>query len=251
MCSNIAVTEAQDLVPATQAATGRLHDMPGQTLIRRSVLAALTGLMMTGAASALELNFRLTEDPETLYGVQTISVTASEAMGTYITERLVYIGPDGQPQPWLASGWEVSEDQTEITFTLREGVSFHDGTPFDAEAVRAQFEAIRDPSNASPILSQLGPLANIEVIDTHTIRFVFDEPYAPFFNNIATGYMGINSPAAVEEFGAQYGRNVVGTGPYRLLEWVPGTRIELERFQDHIQWREDAVNRDAPHAERI
>ncbi|MGY6634718.1 MAG: ABC transporter substrate-binding protein [Alkalilacustris sp.] len=225
--------------------------MTPRLLVRPLALAATAALMTATTAAAFELNFRLTEDPESLYGVETISLTASETMGAYITERLVYIGPDGQPQPWLAEGWEVSDDQTEITFTLRTGVQFHDGTAFDAAAVKAQFDAIMDPANASPILSMLGPLAEVAVIDDTTVRFTFDEPFAPFFNNISAGYMGINSPTAVAELGSRYGRNPVGTGPYRMVRWTPGTRIELERNDDFIQWRTDAVNDGLPHAERI
>lgn len=225
--------------------------MKYRTLLKAVAVTALAYTVPLGAASALELGFRLTEDPESLYGVQTISLTASEAMGTYLTERLVHISPEGRPAPWLAESWEVSDDQTAITFKLREGVQFHDGTPLNAEAVKAQFDAIRDPANASPILPMLGPLSSVEAIDESTVEFRFEEPYAPFFNNIAAGYMGINSPTAVAAHGAQYGRNAVGTGPYKLVRWIPGTRIELERNENHIQWREDAVNKGAPHAERI
>lgn len=220
-------------------------------LIARLSSAAAASMLIASSAGAFDLHFRLTEDPETLYGVQTISLTASEAMGTYLVERLVYIDPEGRPAPWLAESWAVNDDQTEITFTLRQGVVFHDGTPFNAEAVKFQFDAILDPANASPNLPQLGSLQSVEVIDEHTVRFSFEQPYAPFFNNLATGYMGINSPTAVTELGSRYGRNVVGTGPYRLVRWVPGTRIELERNENHIQWREDAINRGLPHAETV
>lgn len=216
-----------------------------------SILFMSAASLAAPTASAFELNFRLSEDPESLYGVQTISLTASTAMGTYITERLVYIGPDGRPAPWLAESWEVSEDQTEIVFTLRQGVQFHDGTPFNAEAVKAQFDAILDPANASPILPMLGPLEEVEAVDEHTVRFQFANPFAPFFNNLSVGYMGINSPTAVAEHGAQYGRNPVGTGPYKFVSWVPGSRIDLERNENYIQWREDAVNDGLPHAEKI
>lgn len=202
-------------------------------------------------ASAFNLHFRLAEDPETLYGVQTISVTASDVMGTYLTERLVYIDPTGQPAPWLAESWTVSDDQTLISFTLRQGVQFHDGTPFNAKAVKAQFDAILDPANASPVLPMLGPLKDIRVTGEFEVEFEFETPYAPFFNNISVGYMGINSPAAVAEHGSRYGRNVVGTGPYKLVRWTPGSRIELQRFDQFKQWRDDALNKGLPHADKV
>lgn len=219
------------------------------TIAKAALLALACAVAMPGQSS--ELHFRLAEEPETLYGVETLSLTASETMGTYITERLVYLDANGRPAPWLAEGWDISEDQKQITFRLRQGVAFHDGTPFNAEAVKSQFDALLDPGSAAPARPMVGPVASIEVVDEHTVRFEFDEPFAPFFNNLSIGLMGINSPSAVAEHGERYGRNVVGTGPYRLTSWIPGTRIELERNDNFIQWREDAKNRDLPHAESV
>jgi ABC-type transport system substrate-binding protein len=89
------------------------------------------------------LGFRLGEDPETLDNVMTISLTASDAMH-YIHDRLWYIGPEGVVEGQLAESWEVSDDQKALTVKVREGVKFHDGTDFNAEAVKFHFDRILD-----------------------------------------------------------------------------------------------------------
>lgn len=197
------------------------------------------------------LHFRLQEDPETLYNVQTISATADGVIGNYLLDRLVYFDKDGQPQGNLAESWTVSEDQKELTFNLRKGIKFQDDTDFNAQAVKFQFDSILDPANASPVLTYMGSLKEVQVVDDYTVKFIFDQPYAPFFVNISTGYGGINSPTAVEKWGAEYGRHPVGTGPYMLEEWLPGSQITLVRNPNYVQNRTDAVNQGAPLAERI
>lgn len=197
------------------------------------------------------LHFRIEEDPETLYNVQTISLTADGVMGNYLLDRLVYFDAEGSPQGNLAESWEVSDDQREVTFKLRQGVKFHDGTDFNAEAVKFHFDSIMDPANASPVLPYIGSLKEVILVDEYTAQFVFEEPYAPFFINMSYSYGGINSPTAVKQWGAEYGRHPVGTGPYMLDQWIPGSQITLVRYPDYQQFRTDAINRGAPLAEKI
>jgi peptide/nickel transport system substrate-binding protein len=198
-----------------------------------------------------DLRFRLLDEPESLYNVQLMAATANGIIGTYLTERLVYFDASGKPQPWLAESWTVSPDQTEVTFKLRSGIKFHDGTPFDAAAVKFQFDQVMDPQVASPVKSMIGPMKTVEVVDPQTVKFSFDKPYAPFFNNLAQASLGFNSPTAVRKFGKQYGRNPVGTGPYRLKSWAQGAEIVLERNPEYKQLRGDAVNKGAPIAPTV
>lgn len=197
------------------------------------------------------LRFRIAEDPETLYNVQTISLTADGVMGNYLHARLIYLDAQGKAQPWLAQSWIVSDDQKEVTFKLQQGVKFHDGTDLNADAVKFHFDSIMDPANASPLKSYIGPLKTVTVVDPSTVKFVFDKPYAPFFVNMSYSYGGINSPTAVKKWGAQYGRHPVGAGPYMLKEWTPGSKIVLERFPDYKPLRKDTVNKGASLASQI
>ena len=197
------------------------------------------------------LHFRIQEDPETLYNVKTISITADGVMGNYLLERLVYFDAEGNVQPWLAESWEVNEDQTEVTFKLREGVTFHDGTDFNAEAVKFHFDSILDPDNASPSLPFMGSMQEVTVEDEYVVKFTFEDPYAAFFVNIALSWGGINSPTAVQEQGDNYGRHPVGTGPYMFEEWIPGTSISFVRNPNYKQFREDVVNKELPLADKV
>jgi peptide/nickel transport system substrate-binding protein len=221
-----------------------------QRLLNSAAVIVALGL---GASSlqAQELSLRLTEDPETLYNVNTVSLTAGDVINTYFLERLVYFDDSGAPRPWLASGWDVSADQKVITFTLRDGIVFHDGTPFDAAAVAAHFGAILDPANASPQLANMGPLVSVEATGPMEVTFTYSDTFAPAFSAIAGSGGGINSPTAVEQAGDGYGRAPVGTGPFIFERWLPGTLIEMRRNPDYKQFREDVENTGLPHVERI
>jgi peptide/nickel transport system substrate-binding protein len=209
----------------------------------RALLLFLAGIGLASPAAAQgDLRFRLLDEPESLYNVQLMAATANGIIGTFLTERLVYFGPDGKPQPWLAESWSISPDQTEVTFKLRTGVKFHDGTAFDSAAVKFHFDRVMDPQVASPVRAMIGPLKSVEAPDAQTVKFKFDKPFAPFFGNLAQASLGFNSPAAVQKYGRQYGRNPVGTGPYKLKSWQ-GSEIVLERYAGYKQWRADAVNK--------
>ena len=216
-----------------------------------STLAATSGFIRTAHAAEQVLHQRLGEDPETLYNVKSISLTVNNTLGSFLIDRLIYFDDKGNPQPWLAESWTVSEDQKELVFKIRTGIKFHDGTPFDAAAVKFQFDQIMDKANASPLLPLLGSLKSVEAPDATTARFLFDKPYAPFFSRLASASFGFNSPTAVKKFGEHYGRNVVGTGPYMLKSWDPGTELQLVRNPDYKQLRADAINKGQATIDRV
>jgi len=139
-----------------------------------------------------------------------------------------------EPEPDLATRWEVSADGTVWTFDLRPGVTFHDGTPFDADAVVFSFERqiVADHPAHEPDFVWAKSYRNIRrvvALGRLRVQFQIDRAYAPFLANLAIGPASIVSPTAVRRFGTKFGRNPVGTGPYRFLEWIPGDRITLER----------------------
>ena len=128
-------------------------------------------------------------------------------------------------EPALAESWEISEDGTEYTFSLREGVTFHDGTDFDAEAVKFNFDRMLKEDHPFhdtgpfPLAFFFSAVEEVTVVDPMTVRFKLNAPYAPFLSNLAYPTGLIVSPAAVEANGADFGRNPVGTGPFRVAEW--------------------------------
>ncbi len=138
-------------------------------------------------------------------------------------------------EPALATGWTIEDAGRSYTFTLRPDVRFHDGTPFDAAAVRFNIERMLDPGHPDhgtgpfPLAFMLDAIARVEVIDPLTVRFELREPYAPLLSNLAYPIGLMVSPAAVREHGTDFGRNPSGTGPFTFSEWTSRRRVVLER----------------------
>ncbi|MDS9473326.1 ABC transporter substrate-binding protein [Sporosarcina pasteurii] len=151
-------------------------------------------------------------------------------------------------EPGLAKSWEPSEDGLTYTFELQEGVKFHDGTDFNAEAVVKNFErwASGDAEKFPYYNSMFGGFEGDEghVIESvtaegeHTVVIKLTRPQAPFLKNLAMDMFAIASPTAIEEQGDDdFERNPVGTGPFKFVEWKPNDSITIERFDDY--WQED------------
>lgn len=190
------------------------------------------------------------EDPNSLDPHATIMATASGIM-SWIYDRLFYIGDDGLPHGNLAESWEVSEDNLVLTVTLREGRTFTNGEPVNADAVAFTFNRLLNPETAAPAAEQAGSLTSVTALDEYVVEFVFEEPYAPFFFAASGAYMGILPPGAVEEMGDDFGRNPIGSGPFIFSEWVPGQQITLVRNPDYVNVREDRNNEGAPYVDSI
>lgn len=182
------------------------------------------------------------EDPDSLDPHKTIMATADYVMSS-LYQSLVYIDSDRQPKGWVAESWTISDDQRVVTFNIRKGIKFHDGTTLDAHAVEFTFGRMLDPTTAAPARDQMGPLKEVTALDDYTVEFVFEEPYAPFWTNSFGSYAGIISPAAVEKYGKDFGRHPVGSGPFMFEEWIPGSEIRMVRNPDYKQFRNDINNK--------
>jgi peptide/nickel transport system substrate-binding protein len=142
-------------------------------------------------------------------------------------------------EPALAESWEISEDGTVYTFQLRDGVTFHDGTAFDAEAVKFNFDRMLDEDHPYhgtgpfPLSFFFGAIEETEVVDELTVRFHLDEPYAPFLSNLAYPTGLIVSPTAVETHLDEYARNPSGTGPFAFRVWESNRQVALQRNEDY------------------
>jgi peptide/nickel transport system substrate-binding protein len=145
-----------------------------------------------------------------------------------IYDTLTVMDFDKSIKPLLAESWDISPDGTAYTFKLRDGVLFHDGTPFNAAAVKFNFDRIMDPNAGARGAAGLRGLKSTDVVDDLTVRFTLEAPFGPFLQVLAGGQYGIPSPTAVNQWGpTDYGKHPVGTGAFSFKEWVPSDHITL------------------------
>ncbi|TMI93615.1 MAG: ABC transporter substrate-binding protein [Bacillati bacterium ANGP1] len=159
---------------------------------------------------------------------------------------------DKKFKPWLATSWTVSPDGTVYTFKLRQGVKFHDGTPFDAAAVKFNFDRTHNPSLASRCGGcAVGFYDHAQVVDPSTVKIYLKRSWAPFLD-AASLYYRMVSPAGVKQYGDQdFGRHPVGSGPFKFVEWIPNDHITLERYGDY-QWPAPILRHSGPaYVERV
>jgi peptide/nickel transport system substrate-binding protein len=191
-----------------------------------AVVIALVGVLglalAVGAQPAGTLVVGLVAEPVNLDPAQVTDLN-SNRVGRRIVETLVTF-PDESTQvvPGLAESWTISKDGLRYTFKLRKGITFHDGTPFNAEAVKFSIERQIDPEHP---VNKLGkyPFANyffgnvkaVEVVDPATVEFVLKEPRASFLTILTAAAASIVSPTAVKKLGADYPLQPVVTGPFK------------------------------------
>jgi peptide/nickel transport system substrate-binding protein len=161
-----------------------------------------------------------------------------------IFDSLVYSPAPGEYVPWLAESWEISEDGTVYTFKLREDVTFHDGTPLNAEAFKATYDRMLDPETRSLQVGNLGPYESTEVIDDYTFSINLTEPFAPLMANLSSTQLAPGSPAAFEEFGEQYAQSPVGTDPFMFDRWE-GNDLHLVKNPDY-NWAPEGMDHEGP-----
>jgi peptide/nickel transport system substrate-binding protein len=169
----------------------------------------------------------------------------------YLFDTLVVRDLDNNIVPLLAESWQQTDDGKSITLKLRPGVTFNDGTPLDAEAVKFTFDRFKESGVQSPIYAGIQQIASIEAVDDLTVRFTFDAPAANFWSTVSMPYAGIISPASVQETGDVSEVRLVGTGPFRLGEWKPGQSITLERNPDYAWGPAVVENQGAPYLDQM
>lgn len=142
-------------------------------------------------------------------------------------------------EPSLAESWQISDDGKTYTFKLRTGVTFHDGSPFNAQAVKFNFDRMLDKNHPFyntgpfPLSFNFASIDKVNVIDDNTVEFKLKNAFAPFLSNLAYPTGLIVSPAAVEKYGKEYGRHPSGTGPFKFVEWQSSQRVVVERNPDY------------------
>lgn len=148
----------------------------------------------------------------------------------------------GEILPLLAVEWAASEDETIWTLQLREGVLFHDGTPFTADDVAAHYNRVLDPAQNAPGRATLSVIQNVVAVEPHVVEFHLSHPWPSFLLMMGSTSISGPIPSAANVEAGNQNRQPVGTGPFRLTQWSSGDRLVVERFPDY--WAADEIHLD-------
>jgi len=201
------------------------------TIVMSLIISACQPLVSTDESSPNKITYGLSI---TVSGIDP-HINQSMELGIVLRQvydTLVYRHPETREfVAGLAESWVISDDGLRYTFDLKQDVQFHDGEPFDAEAVASNLKRIMADETASQRAKLLlGPIAGYQVIDEYTIMIVLNEPYSPLLDGLSQVYTAMASPKALNKYSLlRYQYHQVGTGPYQFIEYIPESRILLRR----------------------
>jgi peptide/nickel transport system substrate-binding protein len=145
-------------------------------------------------------------------------------------DPLLRFGKDGRMEPWLATSWKYSGDMKSLTLTLRKGVKFHDGTDFNAAAVKTNLDLCRAAKTG-----QLASVSSVDVVDNFTVKLNLSSVDAYLLTNFGEWVGLMVSPAALAK-GEDYCRtNPVGTGPFKQVEFISGVSVKFKKWEGYWQ----------------
>lgn len=164
-----------------------------------------------------------------------MTTTTVQNVVDYGVETLTKLDKDGKVQPRLAESWKTSSDGKVLTLTLRDDVTFHDGTKLDAEAVKYNLDRILDPKVQVPIRAVYEVISKVTATDATTVRLDLDHPDPNLINNLSTTVSGILSPDSTKKNGNSYTNIVkpVGTGPYTFVDLKKGDQAVFKKYADY------------------
>lgn len=204
----------------------------GLVVILASILIVGVQLAWAAGADSTRLVFAQGTDAETLdpHSI-TSSPNAIPIMALYDT--LVKYDENLDIVPSLATSWSVSEDGLTMTFHLREGVKFQDGTPFNADAVVFNIERLLDPNTRVPLRTYISFVKSAKAVDEYTVELTLKYRHAPALARLTAPLNSMASPTAVEKYGKDFSSHPVGTGPFKFVEWVKDDHILLAKNEDY------------------
>jgi peptide/nickel transport system substrate-binding protein len=199
-------------------------------MLKHLMAGAAALALMAGLAAAKDtITIGMQLEPPNLDPTSGAAAAIREVTYANIYEGLTRFAPDGSVLPALAASWEASEGGKVWTFTLREGVMFHDGTTFDAEDVVFTLDRARAPDSTNAQKQLFSGIETVEAVNPTTVRITLSAPNGNFPWNMAWGDAVIMAPESV----ATNATNPVGTGPFRFSNWVQGDRVEIVASPDY------------------
>ena len=204
---------------------------------KRLMLALLAATALSLPAHAVDFKIGLQEDPDVLDPDQSRTFVGRIVYAA-LCDKLVDITPELEIVPQLATDWSTSEDGLTLTMNLREDAVFHDGTPFDAEAVVANIDRSQNLEE-SRRKSELSSVESVEATGQYQVAFTLTQPDATVLAQFADRSGMMLSPTATEAAGLDYSNDPVCSGPFEFVERVQQDRIVLEKFEDY--WNADEI----------
>lgn len=195
----------------------------------RRTLTALALCASPALAQQTDLTLALQLEPPHLDPTSAAAGAIDSVLYSNVFEGLTRFAADGSVEPALAESWEISEDGTVYTFTLREGVTFHDGSAMDAEDVKFSLDRARAEDSVNAQKALFEGIAEVTVVDPQTVEVTLSQPDGNFLFNMAWGDAVIVAPETIEGIK----QTPIGTGPFTFTEWVQGDRIELARNAEY------------------
>lgn len=180
------------------------------------------------------------------------SQIATQILQRNVYDSLIYQDGKGAFHPWLASAWETSADGLTYTFTLRDGVTFHDGAKLDAAAAKATFDHFVDPATKAPLAGSL-PFESATA-DGAKLVIKLKTPFAPFLQLVSFSVLGIQAPSALAKGQAALcagGPNAVGTGPFTSTAYTKGQSLTFTRFENYNWPPEGASHQGAAYLDKV
>jgi peptide/nickel transport system substrate-binding protein len=198
-------------------------------LAAASALAVLLPLGPAFAQARTDVKVGLVLEPPSLDPTAEAAAAVDEVVYANVFEGLTRFAPDGSIVPALAESWEISEDGLTYTFHLHDGVTFHDGSEFNADDVKFSLERINAEGSLNAQKQLYADIASVEVVDPQTVRVTLSKPNGYMIYNLAWGDAVMVAPETADNNKI----NPVGTGPFKFSDRVEGDRIELVRNPDY------------------
>lgn len=199
-------------------------------MLKTTSLASVLALTASMAvAQQTDLTIGLQLEPPHLDPTSAAAGAIDSVLYANVFEGLTRFGPDGSIGPGLATSWEISEDGLTYTFTLAEGVKFHDGTTFDAEDVKFSLDRARAEDSANAQKALFAGISEVTVVDPQTVEVTLSAPDGNFLFNLAWGDAVIVAPESIENIKT----TPIGTGAFMFDNWVQGDRIDLVRNEEY------------------
>ena len=199
----------------------------------RRIVTAVAALLFAAAPASAQsvLRIGLNDDPDALDPTISRAYTGRLVFAA-LCDKLFDVTPDLKIVPQLATAYEWAKDGKSVTLKLRPGVKFHDGEPFNAEAVRFNIERhINTPGSFRK--TEIGEIKTVEVVNDLTVRFTLAEALVPLIATLTDRAGMMVSPKAAKELGDRFGTKPVCAGPYKFVERVAQGKIVTERFADY------------------